>query len=173
MYKNLVWLISLLSGCYAYSDTEVITVRMKETTAPYNEIGTILLQDTDNGLLVETALKNLSSGEHGFHIHEYPSCESDYDSNGTLIPAQKAGGHFDPMGTEKHLGPHEHGHKGDLPALKVQPDGTVKVKFYRPNLTLKEIKNRSLIIHENGDNYMDMPLPLGGGGKRIACGIIR
>lgn len=173
MYKNLVWLISLLSGCYAHSDTNNISVQMKETTSPHTEIGIVKLHDTDNGLLVEASLKNLSPGEHGFHIHEYPNCNAGYDSNGNLIPAQKAGGHFDPEKTGKHLGPHSHGHKGDLLALHATSDGTVEVKFYRPNLTLNEIKNRSLIIHEGGDNYMDIPLPLGGGGKRIACGIIK
>ena len=28
------------------------------------------------------------------------------------------------------------------------------------------------MIHVGGDNYSDMPLPLGGGGARIACGVI-
>jgi hypothetical protein len=28
------------------------------------------------------------------------------------------------------------------------------------------------MIHEGGDNYADAPKPLGGGGARIACGVI-
>jgi Cu-Zn family superoxide dismutase len=28
------------------------------------------------------------------------------------------------------------------------------------------------MIHEGGDNYSDQPKPLGGGGARIACGVI-
>jgi Cu-Zn family superoxide dismutase len=28
------------------------------------------------------------------------------------------------------------------------------------------------MIHEGGDNYSDEPAPLGGGGARIACGVI-
>ncbi|MBV8452160.1 MAG: superoxide dismutase, partial [Deltaproteobacteria bacterium] len=27
--------------------------------------------------------------------------------------------------------------------------------------------------HAGGDNYSDTPLPLGGGGARLACGVIR
>ena len=28
------------------------------------------------------------------------------------------------------------------------------------------------MIHAGGDNYSDQPQPLGGGGARIACGVI-
>jgi Cu-Zn family superoxide dismutase len=28
------------------------------------------------------------------------------------------------------------------------------------------------MIHEGGDNYRDTPEPLGGGGGRIACGVV-
>jgi len=40
-------------------------------------------------------------------------------------------------------------------------------------LRLNELKNHSLIIHTGGDNYSDVPTKLGGGGARIACGIIK
>ena len=126
-----------------------------------------------SGLLIETNLQNLPSGEHGFHIHENPDCNAQADENGNIMPALAAGGHFDPQKTGHHLGPHGNGHKGDLPALNVTTSGTADSKFYAPNLTVAEIKNRSIIIHAGGDNYQDKPLPLGGGGKRIACGIIK
>ena len=29
------------------------------------------------------------------------------------------------------------------------------------------------MIHAGGDNYSDLPKPLGGGGDRIACGVIQ
>ena len=28
-------------------------------------------------------------------------------------------------------------------------------------------------VHAGGDNYSDQPAPLGGGGARIACGVIK
>lgn len=28
------------------------------------------------------------------------------------------------------------------------------------------------MIHAGGDNYADQPAPLGGGGPRLACGVI-
>jgi Cu-Zn family superoxide dismutase len=29
------------------------------------------------------------------------------------------------------------------------------------------------MVHAGGDNYDDTPAPLGGGGARIACGIVK
>ena len=55
----------------------------------------------------------------------------------------------------------------------VEADGTVITRFYIPDMMVSDLKNRSLIIHANDDNYSDNPLPLGGSGSRIACGIIR
>ena len=96
------------------------------------------------------------------------------DAQGNMKPALKAGGHYDPDKTGHHLGPNQHdGHRGDLPVLTVLPDGTVKTSFTIKNLKVKEIKNRSVMIHDGGDNYSDKPAPLGGGGARIACGVIK
>ena len=38
---------------------------------------------------------------------------------------------------------------------------------------LAEIKGHALMIHQAGDNHSDHPQPLGGGGARMACGVIR
>ena len=37
---------------------------------------------------------------------------------------------------------------------------------------VKDFLGRSIMIHEGGDSYSDKPAPLGGGGARIACGVI-
>ena len=36
-----------------------------------------------------------------------------------------------------------------------------------------QLKGRALVLHAGGDNYEDTPAPNGGGGDRIACGIIK
>ena len=66
-------------------------------------------------------------------------------------------------------GPDGTGHLGDLPKLVVTADG--KISVVAPHLKLADVKSRALVIHEGGDNYSDTP-ELGGGGKRIACGVI-
>mgnify|MGYP006210031799 CR=1 FL=1 len=37
---------------------------------------------------------------------------------------------------------------------------------------IAEIKGHALMVHAGGDNHADMPKPLGGGGDRMACGVI-
>jgi len=34
------------------------------------------------------------------------------------------------------------------------------------------MRGRAFVIHEGGDNFSDQPKPLGGGGARIACGVL-
>ncbi|WP_063655881.1 superoxide dismutase family protein [Candidatus Arsenophonus triatominarum] len=40
-------------------------------------------------------LQGLVPGMHGFHVHEYPSCDA-LQKDAKLIATGKAGGHFDP-----------------------------------------------------------------------------
>ncbi len=83
-----------------------------------------------------------------------------------------AGGHLDPSKTTQHLGPYsDQGHLGDLPALIVDKDGNANLPMLAPRLKIADILNHSLMIHAGGDNYSDNPT-LGGGGARIACGVI-
>lgn len=71
------------------------------------------------------------------------------------------------------MGPYADGHLGDLPALYVNMDGTSNNPVLAPRLkTLAQIKGHALMIHAGGDNHSDMPKPLGGGGERVACGVI-
>ena len=38
--------------------------------------------------------------------------------------------------------------------------------------SLDALKGHALMIHAGGDNYADQPAPLGGGGARLACGVL-
>lgn len=134
-------------------------------------IGVVTFVDRGGLLAIETDLTGLPPGKHGFHVHENPDCGSVH-KDGKIRYAGAAGGHYDPAKTGKHLGPEGGGHKGDLPMLHVAANGTAKVIMKVKGLKAVEFKNRSLMIHAGGDNYSDNPHPLGGGGERIACGII-
>ncbi len=127
-------------------------------------IGRIIAEDTDYGLLLIPELTHLKPGFHGFHLHAKPSC----DDHGT-----EAGGHYDPENTNKHLGPfNRQGHRGDLPVLYVDETGKAQQPTLAPRLREADLKGRAFIIHEHGDNYLDTPKPLGGGGDRVACGVV-
>ena len=163
----------LLAGSAANA-AKSVKVTMNTVTADGvgKSIGTITIKEGKDGVTLEPKLKGLTPGEHGFHIHEKPSCDP-ADKDGKKTAAQAAGGHFDPDTTKAHKGPGGGGHKGDLPKLVVSDKGEAKDKIEVKGLTLADFDGKSLMIHEGGDNYSDTPKPLGGGGARIACGVVK
>ncbi len=135
--------------------------------------GTITVKDTNGGLELTPNLKGLPPGEHGFHVHEKGSCEPGM-VNGQMAPGGAAGGHLDPKGTKAHKGPMAtDGHQGDLPFIVVAADGSAKKAVVAPHLKLADVKGRALMVHVGGDNYSDTPKPLGGGGGRLVCGVVK
>lgn len=135
-------------------------------------LGTITATDTPQGLRLTPHLQGLPAGAHGIHVHENGDCGPGMQ-DGKPTTGLAAGGHFDPAHTGAHKGPWaEGGHKGDLPALAVNGDGSATDSLLAPHLKLSEIRGKAIIIHAGGDNYSDQPKPLGGGGARIACGVI-
>jgi Cu-Zn family superoxide dismutase len=163
--------LMLLGSTLAVAGEKIVVVNAISEEGVGKIIGTVKLSDSDQGLLIDPDLGELTPGPHGFHIHEKPSCGIG-EKDGKKVAGLGAGGHYDPHKSAKHEGPEGHGHHGDLPALEVKEDGTATRIIVAPRLKLAEITGRSLMIHEGGDNYSDTPKPLGGGGGRIACGII-
>jgi Cu-Zn family superoxide dismutase len=137
-----------------------------------NAIGQVVISESKYGLVFTPSLTGLPPGQHGFHVHENPSCEPK-EKDGKMVAALGAGGHYDPMGTKMHGMPWGEGHLGDLPALYVDPAGMANYPVLAPRLKLTDVKERSLMIHIGGDNHADHPAPLGGGGARVACGVIK
>jgi Cu-Zn family superoxide dismutase len=135
------------------------------------KIGTIELRETSVGLMFFPELSHLPAGERGFHVHETGDCRPAL-KDGKMVAGLAAGSHFDPDGHGKHLGPKGAGHRGDLPALSVGAGGVAAVPVVSTRLRLKDIAGRALMIHAGGDNFADQPAPLGGGGARIACGVV-
>ncbi len=150
-----------------------LTVPMSavDATGASKPLGTVRVVETPYGLAFYPSLSGLAPGLHGFHVHENPSCAPG-QQNGTAVAALAAGGHLDPAGSKKHGEPWGDGHLGDLPALFVAADGTAANPVLAPRLKLADVRNRALMVHAGGDNHADHPAPLGGGGARVACGVI-
>ncbi len=147
-------------------------IRQAPPAGPGDPLGTVTIGDSAAGAVFRVALKNLPPGPHGFHVHQNGSCAPS-TADGKPVPAGGAGGHFDPQGTGKHEGPAGHGHLGDLPALQVAADGTATATLTAPNIRdVAGLRGKALMIHAGGDNFSDQPAPLGGGGARVACGVI-
>ncbi|MEG9499214.1 superoxide dismutase [Cu-Zn] SodC [Mannheimia indoligenes] len=162
------------SATAAESAKIVVPVQQLDVEKGNKDIGTVEITESKYGLVFTPNLKDLTEGLHGFHIHENPSCDAK-EKDGKLTAGLAAGGHWNPHKAPHHGFPwSDDAHLGDLPALTVLHDGTATNPVLAPRLKkLDEIKGRSLMIHAGGDNHSDHPAPLGGGGARMACGVIK
>jgi Cu-Zn family superoxide dismutase len=99
-------------------------------------------------------------GPFGFHLHEFGSCSSLHDDSDDFTAA---GQHWNP-----HQQPHGN-HAGDFPVL-FSNNGFSYMCFYTDKFRVEDIIGKSVIIHENPDDYRTQPA--GNSGKRIACGVV-
>lgn len=148
------------------------TLNLLTDTGNGQAVGTVTITDTKYGLVFTPALSGLPPGLHGFHVHDKGSCAPG-QQDGKTVPGFAAGGHYDPANTKKHGLPWGDGHLGDLPGLVVDAGGNATNPVLAPRLKLADVKGRALMVHMGGDNHSDNPAPLGGGGARMACGVIQ
>jgi Cu-Zn family superoxide dismutase len=135
-------------------------------------LGSVAISDGPEGAVIALDLKGLPPGSHGLHLHQNGSCAPGPGPDGKTIAAGAAGGHWDPGQTGHHMGPEGAGHMGDLPRVEVGADGAAKTSLVAPRIKdVTALRGHALMLHAGGDNYSDTP-PLGGGGARIACGVL-
>lgn len=134
-------------------------------------MGTVQLSKTKAGVLLNLDLTGLTpDGEHAMHIHETGACTP-------LETFKDSGGHYNPTG-HKHGMMHPEGqHAGDMPNLKPDSKGEIKVAFVNLHVTLDDGESglydedgSAIIIHAGADDHMSQPS--GAAGARIACGLI-
>ena len=131
-----------------------------------NIVGTAVLTETHDGVLLQAQLSGLPSGERAIHFHETGKCEPPFDSAGDHLTAKDAESHG-------HL--HEDGpHLGDLPNIDIPEGGQLDIEVMTLISNLDEQvfddDGAALVIHEGADDYVTQPD--GGAGSRIACGVI-
>ncbi len=157
-----------LSGMAAAAEIKV-PINKVSAEGVGDAIGNVVITESDKGLALKVDVTGIPAGPHGFHIHEKPDCSPGM-KDGKTEAAMAAGPHYDPAGAKSHKGPQGAGHGGDLPLLTATDLG-ISMVVNMPKLKLADVRGRSLMIHEGGDNYTDTP-ENGGGKGRIACGII-
>lgn len=164
--KKILGLLTLVSINVTFAASITIPIHLvAEGSKQGKNIGTIKAEDSFCGVLLTPQLHELPPGLHGFHVHVNPSCAD---------MGMAAGGHFDPDKTNHHDGPYNAaGHLGDLPVLIVNADGVASLPTLAPRFKVAQLKGHAFMIHAGGDNYADQPEKLGGGGARIACGVIQ
>lgn len=140
------------------------------------QLGTVQLFEEPGQLRVVAKVHGLTSGFHGFHIHETGACVG-----GSTPPFTSAGGHLTAAGASHP------GHAGDMPVLLVGKDGTAQASFTTDRATLADIfdsNGAAIIVHAGPDNYANIPtryaangpddatLATGDSGSRVACGVV-
>ena len=144
-----------------------VTAALRDSAG--NDLGTLTLMDSGQGVAVAGTLHGLPPGVHAIHIHTTGSCDA---------PAfTSAGGHWNPTnrqhGSENPQGPHF----GDMPNITVAADSTVTVQATTPGGTLRgtnallDADGAAVMIHGGEDDYRTDPA--GDAGDRIACGVIK
>lgn len=148
-----------------------VPLHIATATGQGEAVGSVSLVQTRYGLVFTPQLQGLPPGLHGFHLHANASCDP-ADKDGKPSPAEAAGGHLDPKKTGKHGAPWGDGHLGDLPPLFVDAEGKASQPVLAPRLKLADARGHALMVHAGGDNHADHPQMLGGGGARMACGVV-
>ena len=171
MKRPVLVIASLLFASFAYGAETTVALNVVDAKGTGVSVGTVRIVETRYGLVFYPMLTGLPPGLHGFHVHENPSCAPGV-RDGVNVAALGAGGHLDPQATKRHGEPWGDGHLGDLPGLYVASDGSASNPVLAPRLKLADVVHRSLMVHAGSDNHSDHPAPLGGGGPRLACGVI-
>ena len=153
----------------AFAQEITVDINRISSSGVGEKIGTVMVSEGKGGASFKVSVKGLPAAQRGFHVHEKGDCGPGM-KDGKMAAGIAAGEHYDPDGHKSHKGPKGKGHKGDLPLLKGNASG-IEQTVTAPRLKLEDIKGRSLVIHEGGDNYTDNP-ENGGGKGRVACGVI-
>ncbi len=134
-----------------------------------HEVGKATFEPTAGGVTMMVRVTGLKPGLHGIHVHAEGRC----DAPGFMT----AGGHFNPTGRMHGLDSPMGHHAGDLPNLRVGPDGKGELSATLAGVTLAEGKDSlfhqggtALVIHADQDD--EKTDPAGNAGTRVACGVI-
>lgn len=123
----------------------------------------------EDGVQIVVAVKNVTPGSHGIHIHEKGDCSAE--------DASSAGDHYNP--TKVIHGapdPLKH-HVGDFGNIEIDQDGNgaltliIPRNHFHPDFPdWKDIVGKSVVLHSKPDDLKTQPS--GDSGERIACGVI-
>lgn len=137
-------------------------------------IGSALLQQGPNGILITVEMDGLpasAEGWHGSHLHEIGDCSNeDFTSSG---------GHINPDGRSHGLLNPDGPDNADLPNIYVHANGSARAQVFTDRVSLNgergapallDADGSAMVFHANPDDHFSQPI--GGAGPRIVCGVV-
>ena len=165
--------VLLLAGSIALAQTPAAKsagsakgIAVLHPTAGNKVSGTVTFTPVADGVRVHAEITGLTSGKHGFHVHEFGDCSA--------ADASSAGGHFNPT-HKPHAGPEAaERHEGDMGNVEADASGNAKLDYVDHQISLsnddKSVIGRSVVVHAKPDDLKTQPS--GDSGARVACGVI-
>ena len=134
---------------HAHAELPTLGVCVLMPTKDNKARGTLRLVQKGDELVITGKVRNLTPGEHGFHIHEF--------GDRRAADATSAGGHFN-------------SHAGDLGNILADDQGVATVNVTTKDTALHFILGRSFVVHAGKDDLKSQPS--GDAGPRVAVGIV-
>jgi Cu-Zn family superoxide dismutase len=167
----LVFLSVGIFGAHAQTSGEKSSKPLKAVavlhpTAGNKVSGTVTFTEVADGVQVRAEISGLTSGNHGFHVHEFGDCSA--------ADAASAGAHFNPE-NKPHAGPDStERHVGDMGNVQADASGKARLEYVDHQISLtndeRSAIGRSVVVHAKADDLKSQPA--GDSGARVACGVI-
>lgn len=146
---------------HASTDLPTLGVAVIVPTKGNKTRGSLRLMQKGENLVVTGKIRQLTPGEHGFHIHEFGDLRD-------MAEGKSAGGHFNPKGVQ-HGGPGK-GHVGDLGNVTADAEGVASVDITLEHTALHFVLGRCFVVHAGKDDLTSQPS--GDAGPRVGLGLI-
>ena len=98
--------------------SEAMTLDVPLVDAAGDAVGLATFTEGDNGVTIHLLVQGLTPGEHGWHLHEFGSCDGNTDE-----PFSSAGGHWNPTEMEHGAPDAAMHHVGDFGNFEATADG--------------------------------------------------
>jgi superoxide dismutase, Cu-Zn family len=128
-------------------------------------VGSVLIRDVSNGVLLSGSFLGLGGKVQAVHVHAVGLCEGPGFTT--------AGGHWNPAMREHGLHNPKGAHRGDMPNLRPDPKGRAVLTGFIGGGGLVEMLDAdgaSVMIHADADDNLSDPA--GNAGDRVACGVV-
>lgn len=149
-----------------------MTLDVPLVDAAGDAVGLASLTEGDEGVTIQVLVEGLTPGAHGWHLHEFGTCDSATDE-----PFSSAGGHWNPTDMEHGAPDAESHHVGDFGNFEATADGLADASITSSDFTLGEgptsvfdEDGTAIILHAGEDDLMTQPS--GDSGARFACGVV-